>query len=158
MMVRCSGGADAAAAELCRPEPEDQRLAEVISLGMMNAMTVPQVFDYLALRAQIADPDDPVNAPIIGLTVTYQGSTDFDEFTVRYRNSVLASATGAPPPGTADATYLITRDALSLMALGTRPDDLSPGTLQTITGTIDPIDAIYDSLVPFYINFPLTRP
>jgi alkyl sulfatase BDS1-like metallo-beta-lactamase superfamily hydrolase len=147
-----------AAAELRRPQPEQPRLAEVISLDMMNSMTVPQVFDYLALRAKLAPPATPLNRPIIGLTVTYEGTPDFDEYTMRYRNSVLTYAEGAPAPGTSDATYLITRHSLSLLALNTPPKDLPENTFQTVTGTIDPIDAIYDSLAPFYINFPLTRP
>ncbi|HEV3173634.1 MAG TPA: alkyl sulfatase dimerization domain-containing protein [Actinocrinis sp.] len=145
-----------AAAELREPRPP-LRQAGVITLDMMNAMTVRQVFDYLALRAGLARPQHPVDAPTIGLTVLNPDGTDL-ETTVRYRNSVLVYEEAAPPGGTADATYLITRAGLSSLALGTSPADLPAGALKVMTGSMLPINAIYDSLVDFDINFPLTRP
>ena len=145
-----------AAAELREPELPP-RPTKVISLDMMNAMSVQQVFDYLALRARLAPPQHPLDTPTIGLTVLNPNGTQL-KTTVRYRNSVLVYEEAEPPGGTADATYLITREGLSLLALGTSPDALPTGALKLMTGSMLPIEAIYESLVVFDINFPLTRP
>jgi alkyl sulfatase BDS1-like metallo-beta-lactamase superfamily hydrolase len=132
--------------------------AALISLDMMDAMTVEQVFDYLGLRVALPDPSKPLNAPVIGLTVLNPDGTVQQQCTVRYRNSVMLYTAGASA-GTTDATYLITRGGLSGLALGTPILELEAnGALVWQTGSKDAIHTLMKPVVTFTADFALTEP
>ena len=146
----------AATLELRTPTPPPQP-AGVITPDMMAAMSVQQVFDYMGLRLNGVNPVNPLS---IGLTVLKPDNTVLDDCWVRYRNTVLVYTDTVPLPGAADSTYRITRTGLSSLGLGDKtPDELqASGDLKIVAGSMDPINALVAPLVPFYINFPLTRP
>lgn len=146
----------AGALELRAGDPPPKQ-ASMITLDMIAAMSLKQVFDYIGIRLDAVQ--NTIQTLSIGLAVTteHDGAKPAPCW-LRTRNSVVVFTQGAPEAAV-DASYEITRDGLNRLALGeVTPQNLvDDGQLTVLVGSLDTLNTFNDYLDVF-TTFPIALP
>jgi alkyl sulfatase BDS1-like metallo-beta-lactamase superfamily hydrolase len=120
--------------------------------GYLDAMTIDQLFDSVAVRLRSED----VGGTAITLDITL---TDIDERWVLALSNRALHAVEGRHDDAADATITTTRAVLVSVTAGARTfDDAVSSGDATIDGDPTAVDGIFDHLDVFMSNFPVVEP
>ncbi|MCF2530367.1 alkyl/aryl-sulfatase [Yinghuangia soli] len=125
--------------------------------GMLEAMPIDMVFDYLGIRLYGSKVND--QPMLLGFMITDGVEGDPLDNTLQLRNSVLVYQPQAPVDP--DALYRLTRANFNLLVTGAKtPAQLqSTGDIEVLTGTITPLQNFFTTLLdPFNEDFGITTP